>query len=134
MVPAPEQEASVPHIDRIKRAPPSWRDPEFPDIPQTGLGGGLVWLVSSMRELQEQRGLPPITQPLRPWEGRPTMRLAWWDKKQKKTRSVEIWGDIVMTPRQWNCLHPAARRLVPHRLLPPAVLGIGLHAPTPELV
>jgi hypothetical protein len=87
---------------------------------------GLMW------ELQSKRGLPPITNMMNPYMGRPFMRLSWWDKKQNKTRGVDIWSDVVMTPHQWNSLHPEARRLVPHRLLPRAILCSRLLAPTPK--
>lgn len=123
------QETAV-HIDRVRRPPPAWRDPEFPDV-HTGSHGSGYRFLSFMNELQEQRGLPPVdTSVMRPWAGRPTMRLAWWDKKQKRVRGVEIWADIVMTPYQWNHLHPVARRQVPHRLLPLAILGSHLLEPT----
>lgn len=115
----------VPHINRITRRPPAWRDPQFPDVERSecspGFGGDGYRRLSAMNELQESRGLPPFLG-LPPFDGRPTMVLSWWDKRQKRDRSVTIFADIVMTPDQWNCLHPMARRLVPHRLLPPAIL------------
>lgn len=115
------------HIRHINRKPPAWRDPEFPDIdPARGPSWG--W---PLNFIQAQRGLPSIKNLIKPYEGRPTLRLAWWDKKQKRVRGVEIWGDIVMTPCHWNYLHPEARRLVPHRLLPQEVLGSCLIEPTP---
>jgi len=118
------------HIQRINRKPPAWRDPEYPDVE---LGGpwGSVYSLWAVNDLQQQRGLPEIENLMRPYHGRPSMRLSWWDKKQKKVRGVDIWADIVMSPRQWNHLHPEARRLVPHRLLPQEALGIHLLEPTP---
>lgn len=112
------------------RRPPVWRDPEFPDIDPASHGTGYRKM-TVMNELQEERGLPPIANLMRAQEGRPELLLSWWDRKQKKPRGVRICADVVMTPAQWNLLHPAARRRVPRRLLPLGVLGSRLLAPTP---
>jgi hypothetical protein len=124
-------------LSGVSRAPPAWRDPEFPDIdprvdPRNTAGS--VWsLFRAMNRLQEERGLPPLdtSRPGRMLEGRPKLRLAWWDRKQKRVRGVEVRGDIVMRPQEWNRLHPEARRLLPLRLLPPGALCYRLLAPTP---
>lgn len=107
---------------------PKWRDPEFPDDTSPSWQGRYV--INDLQMLQKQRGLPPLANPYAPGRGHPTMRLSWWDKKQKKVRGVTICADVVMAPCQWNRLHPEARRLVPHRLLPPAILCSRLHEPT----
>ena len=82
-----------------------------------------AWVtLSHMNRLQEQRGLPTLGGGT-PTD-RPTLTLSWWDERQKRRREIEIMGDVVMSPALWNRLHPEARRLVPRRLLPQAILDI----------
>lgn len=115
------------HISCVKRKPPKWRDPQFPDLSLDHTVSFQFW-----NQMQEARGLPDINfNGMQPFKGRPKLRLSFWDKKQKRERSVEIWADVVMSPANWNDLHPMFRRLVPHRLLPPAILGMNLLAPNP---
>lgn len=120
----------------FSRPPPKSRDPALADVDPSDdprSGGLALWaLFAAIRRLQRQRGLPPIdtSRPGVMFEGRPKLRLTFWDKKQKRVRGIDIDADIVMTPRHWNSLHPEFRVRVPHRLLPPAVLCNRARAPT----
>ena len=119
-------------VSAFSRKPPAWRDPAYPDVPLNALDGGWAKL-GHMQRLQAQRGLPPLDfrRAGALYAGRPRLRLSAWDKRQKRVRSVDICGDIVMTPAQWNNLHPLFRPLVPQRLLPPGALGNRVLGPIP---
>ena len=118
------------YLHSASRLPPKWRDPEFPDIDLSREPSGAWVTLSHMNRLQEQRGLPTLGGDT-PTD-RPTLTLSWWDEKQKRRREIEIMGDVVMSPALWNRLHPEARRLVPRRLLPQAILDIQPSAHTPS--
>jgi len=123
-------------ISAFSRPPPRSRDPALADInPDDDPRAGMLplWkLFAAMRTLQRKRGLPPLdtSRPGDMFKGRPKLRLAFWDKKQKRVRGIDIDADIVMHPAVWNRLHPEFRVRVPHRLLPPAALCNRARAPT----
>ena len=121
-----------------------WEDPQYPDIDRTKDPRG-VWFcfkrkIKVIQALQAARGLPRLEEGEKNIirKGRDRMTLTFWDKACGVNRTVVIWADIVMNADQWNNLHPGLRRLVPHRLLPPAALTAllidapGGDDPTPE--
>lgn len=129
----------------LNRRLPAWRDPEFPDLTdETATVGGTFRGMDAYNQLQRERGLPPIDigwlmRGKKDIRGNPTppstppvsLTLSFWDKKQKKTRSVTIAGDEVIGRYLWNKLHPLFRRQVPSVLLPPAILSSLAAGPAP---